>query len=257
MPSRRAISQLHHHIPAHTCNIVCYLPRQHNLFHNNLTKWVLHSNKPYRCTCQHVSLDLGKFYEAASLFTYNLKCCLEDALPAGVSVYNIAVNNVTDDFSSIAIHKQPDNLAILQPIISQYWARLLAGPSTDKALFNKQGVIHVEVDPVASEIWQLLLLGCCCDDPKLNSGALDPSLFKHNCYDRPNQNIFLLRNGLLSLACPVTSHQETDWHLVLTVMPTDLYQLLLVLMSILLSIATELRSLLLKGQHLPYQLTHL
>ena len=88
----------------------------HNLFHNNLTKWVLHSNKPYRCTCQHVSLDLGKFYEAASLSTYNLKCCLEDALPAGVSVYNIAVNNVTDDFSSIAIHKQPDNLAILRPI---------------------------------------------------------------------------------------------------------------------------------------------
>ena len=79
----------------------------------------------------------------------------------------------------------------------------------------------------------------------LNSGALDPSLF-NNCYDRPNQNIFLLRNGLLSLACPATSHQETDWHLVLTIMPTDLYQLLLVLMSILLSIATELRSLLLK-----------
>lgn len=200
-----------------------------------------------------VSLALEKFCEAASLSTYNLKCCLEDALPAGVSVYDIPVNNLTDDFSSIAIHKQPHNLAILQPFISQYWTRLLAGSNPDKALFNKQGVIRVEVDK-----WLVNYDNCyslAAAAMILNSGALDPSLFKHNCYDGPNRNIFLLRNGMLSLACPVTSHRVTDRHLVLTVMPTDLTQLLLVLMTILLPIAIELRSL--KGQHLPYQLTHL
>lgn len=200
-----------------------------------------------------VSLALETFCEAASLSTYNLKCCLEAALPAGVSVYDIPVDNLTDDFSSIAIHKQNHNVAILQPFISQYWTKLLVGPSTDRVLFNTQGVIRVEVDQWLTKYDNCYSLAAAA--MILNSGALDPSLFKYNCYDGPNRNIFLLRNGLLSLACPVTSHRVTDRNLALTVMPTDLTRLLLVLITILLPIAIELRSL--KGQHLPYQSTHL
>jgi hypothetical protein len=151
-----------------------------------------------------ISLALQKFCQAASLSANNLKCCVEAALPAGISIYDIPVNQLTDNFSSAAIHKQPQNVAILQPFISQYWKKLLVGPSDGKALFNNNRVVRVEVDQ-----WLKKYDNCYPSAAAamiLNSGALDPFSFKHNCYDGPNQNMFLLRNEQLSLASSVSSH---------------------------------------------------
>ena len=200
-----------------------------------------------------VSLALQKFREAASLSTNNLKSCVEAALPSGVSIYDIPVNRLTDDFSSVAIHKQPQHAILLQPLVSKYWRALLAGPGGGKALFDDDGVVRVEVDH-----WLQKYDDCYASAAAamiLNSGAVDTFSFKHYCYDGPHRNIFLLRNGQLSFANPLSSHRVTDSHLALVTMPADMTRFLLVLVNILLPIAIKLRAL--KGQLLPFQSTHL
>ncbi|KAI9444417.1 hypothetical protein BJY52DRAFT_1194328 [Lactarius psammicola] len=200
-----------------------------------------------------VSLPLEKFREAAALSTTRLKNCVEAALPAGISIYDIPVHRLTDDFSSVAIHKQPQNAVILQPLASRCWRDLLAGPRGDPPLFDSNGVVRIEVDK-----WLKKYDDCypsAATAMVLNSGALDPHAFKHYCYNGPSRNIFLLRNGQLSFACPPSPHRTTGSRLALVTMPADVTLLLLVIMGILLPIATELRAL--KGQTLPYQHSHL
>lgn len=200
-----------------------------------------------------VSLALQKFREAASLSTNHFKSCVEAALPAGISIYDIPVDRLTDDLASVAIHKQPQNVTLLQPLISRYWKQLLVGSKSGKALFDNNGVVRVEVDQ-----WLQQYDDCYPSAAAamiLNSGALDPFSFKHYCYDGPHRNIFLLKNGQLSFTNPVSSHRVTDSHLALVTMPVDMTRLLLVLINILLPMAIKLRAL--KGQHLPFQSTHL
>jgi len=196
-----------------------------------------------------ISLPVKIFSEAASVSANNLKSCIEAALPANVSTYDIPVHRLTDDFSSGALHRQPQNVDILQPLISEYWRRLLAG-----SLCDKDGVIRIQVDE-----WLQRYDNCYSSAAAamiLNTGGINPVLFKHYCYGGQGQrDIFLLENGLLSFANPVSSHRVTDSHLDLAVMPSDVTQSLLVLITILLPIANKLRTL--KGQFLPFQSTHL
>jgi hypothetical protein len=66
-----------------------------------------------------MSIPVEKLSEAAINAAVNLKTCVEAALPADISIYNVSVHLLTDDFSSVALHKQPQNMQILQPIISE------------------------------------------------------------------------------------------------------------------------------------------
>lgn len=91
-----------------------------------------------------VSLALQKVCEVVSLTTNSLKSCIEATLPSGVLIHDILVNCLMDDFSSVVIHKQPQNALILQLLVSQYWRALLVGPSGGKVLFYSNGVVHVD-----------------------------------------------------------------------------------------------------------------
>lgn len=200
-----------------------------------------------------VSLPLQTFREAASLSSNDFKTHVEAALPTGVLIYDIQINGLTDDFASGAIHQQPQNAALLQPLISEYWKRLLAGPKGGQALFNKDGVVRTEVDR-----WLKTYDDCFSSATTamiLNSAGFDPSSFKNYCYNGPHRNVFLLRNGVLAFVIPVSSHRVTESHLNLVIVPVDVSRFLLVLICILLPIANNLRAL--KGQFLPFHSTHL
>jgi hypothetical protein len=193
-------------------------------------------------------LPVEKFSQAATISSVNLKLCVEAALPTNASIHDLPVHLLTDDFSSVPLHLQPQNTSVLEPIISECWKRLLAGP-----LLNEAGVIRAEVDR-----WLRHYDDCypsAATAMILNAGGIDPFSFKHYCYSGPNRNVFLLRNGLLSFANPISSHRITDSHLDLAIMPADTTCSLLVLITILLPIANKLRML--KGQFLPFQSTHL
>jgi hypothetical protein len=226
---------------------------------SSLYNWAQHK-PPFTATLQDGSfvltnqidapmrLPVEKFSQAATISSVNLKSCVEAALPANVSIHDLPVRLLTDDFSSIPLHLQPQNTSVLEPIISVCWKQLLAGP-----LFNGAGVIRAEVDR-----WLRQYDDCypsAATAMILNAGGIDPFSFKHYCYGGPNRNVFLLRNGLLSFANPTSSHRITDSHLDLAIMPADTTCSLLVLITILLPIANKLRTL--KGQFRPFQSTHL
>ncbi|KAH9988507.1 hypothetical protein BJV77DRAFT_964401 [Russula vinacea] len=168
-----------------------------------------------------------------------------------VTLYNvddIPVHRLTDDFSSLALQRQPQNVGVLQPLISEYWRQLLA----ESIRYNGK-VTRVKVDE-----WLEKYNDCYSSAAAamiLNAGGIHPFSFKHYCYDGAQRNIFLLENGLLSFSNPVSSHQATDSHLDLAIMPADMTCGLLVLITILLPIANKLRRV--KGQFLPFQSTHL
>jgi hypothetical protein len=200
-----------------------------------------------------INLALSKFREAARSSTNDFKACIEAALPSGVSVYDIPTDRITDDFSSSALHRQPQNVDLLQPLIPGYWNKVLAGVSGGQPLFDQCGVVRIEVDR-----WLEVYDKCypsAASAMILNSGGLDAISFKHYCYDGPRRNIFLLKNGSLSFTNPLSSHRHTSSHLDLVVMPSEMTRLLLVLIVILLPIAHKLRTL--KGQLLPFHSTHL
>ena len=202
-----------------------------------------------------VRLPVQKFCEAASLSIVDLKSRIEAALPPGVRVYEIPVHRLRDDFSSVAIHHQAQNTPLLEPLISEYWQKILEGPSDGygKSLFDKRGITRVEADK-----WLEIYDSCfpsAAAVMTLNSGGLNPASFKRYCYHGTDRNIFLLRNGLLSFVNPLASHRVTDRHLDIVTMPLEATHLFLVLITILLPIANKLRML--KGQILPLQSTHL
>jgi hypothetical protein len=74
-----------------------------------------------------VNLPIQRFSEAASISTNDFKSCVEAALLANVSIYDMPVHHLRDDFSSVAIHNQCQNTRLLQPLISKYWMQLLWG----------------------------------------------------------------------------------------------------------------------------------
>jgi len=200
-----------------------------------------------------IDLTLYQFRDAGRSSINEFKACIEAALPSDVSVYDIPIDHITDDFSSSALHRQPLNVDLLQPLISEYWEKVLAGPSGCHPLFDRFGVVRIEVDR-----WLEGYDKCYTSAASamiLNSGGLDDLSFKHYCYNGPARNVFLLKNGSLSFTNLLSSHRRTSSHLDMVVMPPELTQLLLVLIIILLPISHKLRTL--KGQLLPFHSTHL
>lgn len=234
-----------------TVSSILFKPAQHQppfktTFHDGHFILTNHVDTP-------VGLALHKFCEAAHLSTINFQSALEAVLPVGLPIHKIPVHHLKDNFSSVSIHNQPQNVVFLQPLISRYWSELLTQPSGCQTLYDKGGVVRIKVDQ-----WLQLYHNCfslAAAAMILNSGAIDPFAFKHYCYDGPGRNIFILKNGLLAFINPVSSHRVTDSHLDIAVMPADITRLLLILICILLPIASQLRTL--KGQFIPFQSSHL
>lgn len=200
-----------------------------------------------------VYLPLIKFGEAALLSTRDLQSCVEAVLPQSLSVYDIPVELITDDFSPMGLHKQLRNAECLRSISSKCWKEILEGGRDGRALFDKNGVIRTEVDR-----WLELYDSCyprAASAMIIQAGGLDSTSFKHQRYDGARRTVFLLRNGLLLFVNPLISRRIEDRHLDMAVMPPDVSRCLLVLIVLLLPIANQLRQL--KGQALPFCSTHL
>lgn len=182
----------------------------------------------------------------------DFKCTVETALPRGFQISDLP-SNLTDDFSALPIHLQSENIPLLQKLTSDIWSGIISGTSGSSALFDKQGIVRIMADEWLTSYDNCFALAATVIT--ITSGGIDPSSFKHQRYSGHKRTIFLLKNGIISLANPLSSRRKIGSRLDFICVPSDVSRNFLMLVTILLPIANHLRHL--KGQINPLHSTHI
>lgn len=224
------------------------------------------AHKPPFCTSFHsgsftltnfidppITLPLTKICATVHQATVRLVAHIEAALPPGITMTELPLHLLTDDFSAVPLHSQPANSLILHPIYADCWNRVLSGPPGGRPLFNSNGLVRAEADQWLTRYEACLSHAACAT--MLTSGCMHDSSFRHQCYAGPDRTVYLLKNASVALANPLSSSRKTDRHIDFVVASPDVSRCLLALLTVLLPIASELRKL--KGQTNLLHSTHL
>ena len=199
-----------------------------------------------------LSLPMSKVRIVVHRAINDFKSHVEAALPPGSSIKELPVHLLTDDFSASPLHGQKNNAEVIQPLLSDFWNRILAGKPSGSPLVDGNGLMRTEVDK-----WLTIYEDCyprAASAIMVTSGGIDDSSFRHQCY-AGERTVFLLKNGTISFANPLSSNRKSSRRIDLATVPPELSHIFLMLIIILLPIANGLRHL--KGQVNPFHSTHL
>lgn len=199
-------------------------------------------------------LPLHKMALVALESTVCLNNKIKAILPPEFSISDFPLHLLADDFSQNALHKQPQNAGCLEPILAEYWSKILTGHANEDGvpLATCGGINRPRLDRWLEQYAECL--SAATSVIILHISAFDGFSFKHQSHAGPHRTIFLLQNLLLSFVDPLSSNRNIDPHSDFGVLPAEPSRLMVLLISILLPLANSLREL--KGQTLPFMNTH-
>ena len=226
-----------------------FSPAKHDMilkatFQNEVFTFTVNGDSP-------ASFSLPQLKHAVASSIHQLRESVQKLLCIPIS--EIPVNQIADDFSPAALHSQAPNVILLEPVIALVWKGISEGLGHLQPLFNDQGLNRVSADTLYNEFYHVLKLAASAI--VVATGGMNPNSFRHHCYSGYDRNVFLLLNGLLAFVNPMSSHRRTSCNLAIVVTPSELTQLLLVVITILLPIINSIRSL--QGITIPAQYTHI
>ncbi|KAF8332179.1 hypothetical protein F5887DRAFT_922500 [Amanita rubescens] len=194
-----------------------------------------------------LSIPLSGLMVSAHRAVRDLGNAVQALLPQGLQLETFPFSQLTDNFSNEPLHAQSPNKPLLEPFLMSCQQEIL------QRFYGKWGLNRVEMDRWLGQYDDCYITAAAAIS--LTTGGFGNTTFKHQCYSGPHRSVFLLKTGILAFINPLASRRKVNYQIDLMAIPPEPSQYLLVLFTILLQIAIELRCL--KGQHHPNASTHL